>query len=128
LADGKLLLLYLRGTMIFGVSRAISRKNSEIEGCQALIVDFTDVVHLGVSAALALEEAMLDMIRARRCVYVVGAKGQIRERLIKLGIMQQLPADNLFEQRVDALHKAIYGSSTVEGSKTASEISMCGPD
>ena len=75
-AAGKVLLLHLKGTMISGTSRAISRKISQIEDCMALVVDLKDVPHPGVSSALALEEAMLDMIDAGRSVYVVGASDQ----------------------------------------------------
>jgi aldehyde:ferredoxin oxidoreductase len=99
---------HLRGNMLFGVSRAISRKNSAVEGCKALIVDLREVVHLGVSSALVLEETILDMIRAGRCVYLVGALGQPRNRLEKLGVLQQLPAENIVDKRITALEKAIY--------------------
>jgi SulP family sulfate permease len=108
-AAGKVLLLHLHGNMIFGVSRAISRKNSEVEGCKALIIDLKDVVHLGVSSALALEETILDMIRAGRCVYLVSANGQPCKRLEKLGILQQIPAENIVDKRITALERAIYG-------------------
>jgi SulP family sulfate permease len=107
-AAGSVLLLYLRGTMIFGTSRVISRKNSEVEGRRALVVDLTDVVHLGVSAALALEEAMLDMIRAGRCVYLVGASGQPRQRLEDMGILQRLPDEYVRSSRGRALEHAVY--------------------
>ena len=107
-AAGKVLLLHLRGNMLFGVSRAISRKNSAVEGCRALIIDLKEVVHLGVSSALVLEETMLDMIRAGRCVYLVGASGQPRNRLEKLGVLQQLPPENIVDKRITALEKAIY--------------------
>jgi SulP family sulfate permease len=106
-ADNHVLLLYLRGTMIFGVSRAISRKNSEVEGCQALVIDFTDVNHLGVSASLALEEAILDMAKAGRVVYIVGARDQVKERLHAIGADQVLPEDNFVDNRVTALERAV---------------------
>jgi SulP family sulfate permease len=109
-AAGTVLLLYLRGTMIFGTSRVISRKNSEVEGRRALVVDLTDVVHLGVSAALALEEAMLDMIRAGRSVFLVGARGQPRQRLEAMGLLKKLPAENVMESRTLALQYAVYGA------------------
>ena len=112
MAKGKLLLLYLQGTMIFGASRAISRKNSAVEDCQALIVDITNLLHLGVSSALVLEEAILDMIKAGRSVYVVGAQGQPRRRLEKMGVLQQLPQKNLINQRAVALEQAIYSSTS----------------
>jgi SulP family sulfate permease len=112
-AGGKVLLLQLTGTMIFGVSRAITRKNSGNEACRALIIDISKVDHLGVSSALALEEAMLDMLRAGRRVYVVGAYGQPRDRLERLGILQQLPADNITTNRTVAMERAIYGSNDI---------------
>jgi SulP family sulfate permease len=114
-AEGKVLLLHLHGNMLFGVSRAISRKNSEVEGRQALVIDLKEVVHLGVSSALALEETMLDMIHAGRKVYLVGAKGQPRERLEKLGLLKLIPADNMTDKRIVALEKAIYGRSSNNG-------------
>lgn len=100
---GNVLLFYLRGTMIFGTSRAISRKNSEIEECHALIVDMNDVNHLGVSASLSLEEAILDMISAGRSVYVVANEGQPLRRLEKLGLLKRMPKENVVDNRVDAL-------------------------
>jgi SulP family sulfate permease len=108
-AAGKVLLLHLHGNMIFGVSRAISRKNSEVEGCKALIIDLRDVVHLGVSSALTLEETILDMVRAERCVYLVAVKGQPLERLEKMGVLQRIPAENIVDKRITALERAIYG-------------------
>ena len=112
-AGGKVLLLQLAGTMIFGVSRAITRKNSGNEACRALIIDISKVDHLGVSSALALEEAMLDMLSAGRRVYVVGAYGQPRDRLERLGILQQLPAENITTNRTVAMERAIYGSNDI---------------
>lgn len=107
-APGKVLLLYMRGSMIFGASRAITRKNSELEECKALVIDLSDVVHLGVSAALALEEAVLDMLNAGRAVYITGARSQPLARLKDLGIVQRLPAENLVTNRAGALERAFY--------------------
>ena len=109
-ANGKVLLLYLRGAMIFGASRAISRKNSEVEGCQTLIVDMTDVKHLGVSSAIAIEDAILDMLDAGRQVFIVGAREQSLKRLEKMGVIDKLPPENVTERRLKALEMAIYGN------------------
>jgi SulP family sulfate permease len=111
MAEGKIMLLYLRGTMIFGVSRAISRKNSEVKGCKALIVDLTDVDHLGVSSALALEEAILDMSRAGRPVYLVGARDQTLQRLQKLDVFRYVPQEHHVSSRRTALEKVLYGKT-----------------
>lgn len=108
-AAGRVLLLHLRGAMIFGTSRVISRKNSEVEGIKTLIVDVTDVVYLGVSAALAIEAAVLDMVNAGRTVYVVATPGQPRQRLEDIGILQRVPKQNVVEDRLAALKYSVYG-------------------
>ena len=104
-AKGKIMLLYLRGTMIFGSSRAITRKNSQIGGCNTLVVDITDVKHLGVSAALSLEESILEMINAGRSVYVVTTKEQALERLGKLNVLKYIPEENIIVGREAALER-----------------------
>lgn len=101
--NGKALIFYLRGTMIFGTSRAITRKNSQIGDCQGLIVDICDVKHLGVSAALSLEEAILDMIKADRSVYIVSCAGQPLQRLEEMGVLDKIPDENIVRTRVLAL-------------------------
>jgi len=108
-AAGTVLLLHLRGTMIFGTSRVISRKNSEVEGIRTLIVDVTEVAHLGVSAALAIEGAILDMIDAGRSVYVVALPGQPRQRLENMGVLQRMPQQNVVENRLTAMERSVYG-------------------
>jgi len=102
-AKGKIMLLHLRGTMIFGSSRAITRKNSQFGGCHTLVVDITDVEHLGVSAALALEESILEMINSGHSVYIVTTKEQALERLSNLGVLEKIPEENIVVGREVAL-------------------------
>jgi hypothetical protein len=52
---------------------------------------------------------MLDMIRAGRRVYLVGAEGQPRERFEKLGLLALIPRENMTDKRTVALERAIYG-------------------
>jgi SulP family sulfate permease len=110
-AAGKVMLLLLQGSMIFGVSRAISRKNSEIQGCNVLIIDMTRVSHLGVSSALALEESIKDMLKAGKSVFIVPTEGQPVRRLRSLGILNCIPGKHVVSDRRKALELALYGSS-----------------
>jgi len=105
LADnkGQVLLLYLRGTMIFGTSRAITRKNSQLENCRTLVIDMADAKYLGVSSALSLEEAILDMLNAKRSVYIVSRDGQPLRRFGKFGLLKKIPPEHIFDNRVAAL-------------------------
>lgn len=104
-AEDNVMLLHMKGTMIFGASRAITLKKSQAEDCHALVVDLKDVVHLGVSAALALEEIMLDMIRAGRDVYIVARKGQPLKRLGKMGLLKKIPEKHIVDTRFVALER-----------------------
>ncbi|MGB5473490.1 MAG: SulP family inorganic anion transporter [Gammaproteobacteria bacterium] len=108
-AGNKVLLLYMRGSMIFGTSRAISRSNSQVEGLEAMVVDMTDVQHLGVSSSLALEQAILDMVRAGRAVYIAGIGTQPYERLKNLGLLKVIPPRHLQDTRIGALQLAVFG-------------------
>jgi len=108
-AGNKVLLLCMRGSIIFGASRAISRRNSEVEGLEALVVDMTDMKHLGVSSALALEQAILDMVRAGKAVYVAGAGEQPRKRMENLGLLEYIPPRHFQDTRANALQLAVFG-------------------
>jgi SulP family sulfate permease len=106
IAGGRVTLLHLRGTLIFGVSRVISQQHNAIDKAYVLIIDLSEVNHIGVSAALALEEAVLEMIRADHEVYVAGAKDQPLERLTDLGIQELLPEERFVADREVALRQA----------------------
>lgn len=108
-ADNKVLLLYMRGSIIFGASRAISRSNSQVEGLESMVIDMTDVRHLGVSSALSLEEAILDMVKAGRAVFIAGVHEQAYRRMQSMGLLKYLPEDRFIESRVDALQLAVFG-------------------
>jgi SulP family sulfate permease len=106
-ANGRVLLFYLSGPMIFGVAKAISREHNLINDYQALVLDLSDVPILGVTSSLALENAIEEAVEKGRQVYIVGASGQAEKRLRKMGIMEQIPPDNILDDRTRALKQAV---------------------
>ena len=62
---------------------------------------------LGLTAALAIENAVEEAIEAGRNVYVVGARGTTRERLDQLKLYEQLPPDHTELSRHQALTHAV---------------------
>lgn len=104
---GCILLFHLSGPLVFGATRAISRTNSAVADTRVLVVDLHEVQHLGVSVSLALESAVDDMLAAGRPVFIVGAAGQTRERLDKLGLLERLPAQGVQQDRPAALRLAL---------------------
>lgn len=107
LANERIMLFHLNGPMIFGLAKAIARKSIEIENCDAIILDFGAVPHMGVSSSLALEEMIEENVKAGREVYIVGAQGQTWKRLVDLGVPSILPASNIMNFRVKALRAAL---------------------
>ncbi|MEA5604429.1 SulP family inorganic anion transporter [Nostoc sp. UHCC 0252] len=107
LGNGRILLFYLSGPMIFGVSKAIAREHSAMADSDVLIMDLTDVPILGVTASLAIENAIKDASEQGRHVLVVGATSKVKKRLEKFGISRFVPEHYMFVDRVDALKQAV---------------------
>jgi SulP family sulfate permease len=106
-AEGRVLLFHLSGPMIFGVAKAISREHNAMKDHDILILDLHDVPILGVTAALALENAIQDASENDRPVFVAGASGQAMRRLEKLGIHRFVPDERIVDTRTKALQGAL---------------------
>ncbi|MGF1590037.1 MAG: SulP family inorganic anion transporter [Pleurocapsa sp.] len=106
-ANGRVLLFYLSGPMIFGVAKAISREHNLMNDYQALVLDLSEVPILGVTSSLALENAIAEAIEKGRQVFIVGLQGQAEKRLRKMGVMATIPTQNIVSDRVDALRQAV---------------------
>jgi sulfate permease, SulP family len=106
-ANGRVLLFYLSGPMIFGVSKAIAREHAAMADSEVLILDLSDVPMLGVTASLAIENAIKDAFDQGRHVLVVGAAGKVKQRLEKFGIARFVPPHHFFMSRVEALKQAV---------------------
>ncbi|MEA5568075.1 SulP family inorganic anion transporter [Anabaena sp. UHCC 0399] len=106
-ANGRILLFYLSGPMIFGVSKAIAREHSAMADSDVLIVDLSDVPMLGVTASLAIENAIKDACEQGRHVLIVGATGKVKRRLENFGISRFVPPHHMFVDRVEALKQAV---------------------
>ena len=108
-ASGMVLLFQLAGPMIFGVAKAIAREHNAIGNCQAVVFDLSEVSHLGVTAAIALENAVKEAMEVGRDVFMVGVSGSTENRLHKLKLLERLPAENITSDRLSALRLAVGG-------------------
>ena len=108
-ASGRVLLFQLAGPMIFGVAKAISREHNAIGDCEAVIFDLHEVSHLGVTASLALENAIKEALEVGRQVYLVLLPGGTRRRLEKLKLLELIPEECITSDRCDALRRAVAG-------------------
>ncbi|HEY9883642.1 MAG TPA: SulP family inorganic anion transporter [Thermosynechococcaceae cyanobacterium] len=104
---GRVLLFYLSGPMIFGLSKAIAREHNAMKAADALVMDLSDVPLLGVTASLAIENAIRDAHDKGLQIYIVGASTKIQSRLERLGLFELVMADHLLDDRTEALRQAV---------------------
>src|SRR5690606_13918025 len=72
-------------------------------GSQAIVMDFSRVPFLDVSAALAVETVVRDAAQAGRAIYMCGLTPQNRQVLKALEADKHLPEAHCFERREEAL-------------------------
>jgi SulP family sulfate permease len=104
---GRILLFYLSGPMIFGVSKAISREHNALGDFDVLVFDLSNVSMLGVTASLAVENAIQEAVEKGRKVLIVGANTKVKDRLDKLGLSNLIPPEQMMTDRITALKEAL---------------------
>ncbi len=72
----------------------------------SLVLDFSKVPFMDVSAARAVETIALDAAHAGKHLYVCGINEQVTASLEGLGVSELIPVTSRFETRVDALSAA----------------------
>ena len=106
-AKGKIILFNLSGPMSFGAAKTISQRMGIVRKYEVLILDLSDVPMIGVTASLAIENMVKDAYKNNHQVFIVGAKGRVKERLQKMKLLNLLPPDRCFHERIYALQKAL---------------------
>jgi sulfate permease, SulP family len=106
-ADGRVLLFYLNGPMIFGVSKAIARQHATIGEYDVAVIDLSNVPLIDDTIALAIENAIKDAVEARCEVFIVSSADQMRRQLSRLEIFALIPQDHMMHDRSEALRRAV---------------------
>ena len=106
-AGGRVLLVYLSGPMIFGVSRAIARQHTALQRYDSVVIDLSDVPLIDATISLAIENAIKDTVELQRQVFIVSPSTQARPILERLGVFDLVPAEHVVAQRADALRQAL---------------------
>jgi len=89
------------------LSKAISREHNAMKDADALVMDLTAVPMLGVTASLAIENAIRDACDKGLQVYIVGASEKIQQRLQKLGLLDLIAPEHFLSDRTAALRQAV---------------------
>ncbi len=110
--QGRVLLFYLSGPMIFGLSKAIAREHNAMKDADVLVIDLSDVPMMGVTASLAIENAIRDahdkgLNDKGLNIFLVGASTKIQSRFQRLGLFDVITPDHILGDRTEALRKAV---------------------
>ena len=105
-AQGHILYFYLSGTMIFGVSKALSRELSSVGEHHALIVDLSDVSFLDDTIALTIENLVKDAQSLHTQVVMLVKKPHNKEKLMRMGFETMLSDADFVHDRTQALELA----------------------
>ncbi|MFP4494299.1 MAG: SulP family inorganic anion transporter [Halochromatium sp.] len=100
-------MLCLSGPLIFGAAKAITRQQNDLLGARSLVIDLTEVPHVGVTTSLAVEGVIREAVAHGCRVYLAGIHDQPRKRFESLGLGRILPAENWIDSRSAALKRAV---------------------
>ncbi|MEM1260885.1 MAG: SulP family inorganic anion transporter [Pseudomonadota bacterium] len=108
-AGGKVTLFDFGGPLSFGAAADLGlqvREHVKEHGA-AMVLDFSRVPFLDVSAARAIETIVCDARQANRTVYVTGMSDEIYRLLAGLDAVHCLPENTTFKERIDAIRAAV---------------------
>ncbi|MBF7072541.1 SulP family inorganic anion transporter [Glaciecola sp. MH2013] len=105
-ANGQILFFYLSGTMIFGVSKALSRELSSMTEHKVIIIDLSDVSFLDDTIALAIENLIKDANQLEKHIIMLVKQDSSKKKLQRMGFTDILPKDAFVNNRTEALTKA----------------------
>lgn len=107
-AGGAVTIFDFGGPLSFGAAADLGHQVRERtrKKSSALILDFSRVPFVDVSAARAVETIICDARQAGKLVYETGMNDSVRETLAALNATHCLPVDTSYETRVEALRAA----------------------
>ena len=109
-ADRRVTLFDFGGPLSFGAAADLGHHVRErVKGgrAEAMVLDFSRVPFVDVSAARAVETVGCDARRAGRRVFVSGMNPEVRNTLASLDADHCLPKDGYYATRVEALRAAL---------------------
>ncbi|GMR17028.1 MAG: SulP family inorganic anion transporter [Gammaproteobacteria bacterium] len=97
------------GPLSFGAAADVGHHVRERvrDKAAAIILDFSRVPFVDVSAARAVETIICDAHDAGKTVYETGMSESVRDTLTSLDATRDLPVDTRFDNRIDALRAAV---------------------
>ncbi|MEL6212146.1 MAG: SulP family inorganic anion transporter [Pseudomonadota bacterium] len=115
------------GPLSFGAAADLGHhvRDRVSEGAKAIILDFTYVPTIDLSAARAVETIVCDARQAKKMVYMTGVNSEVDRILSGLKADHCLPSDGRYDTRLEALElaykKITAGETEAESEKKSTE-------
>ena len=108
-ASGKVTLFDFGGPLSFGAAADLGHRVRERvrEHSKAIVLDFSRVPFVDVSAARAVETIICDAQQAGKSAYVTGMSESVREMLASLNSDHCLPENASYDTRIEGLRAAV---------------------
>jgi SulP family sulfate permease len=108
-SDGAVTLFDFGGPLSFGAAADLGHvvRERSTGNVQVLILDFSRVPFLDLSAAKAVETIVADADRSGKFVYFAGITEEVNDVLHGLDVAQLITDDHWFKNRADALEQAL---------------------
>ena len=107
--QGEVTMFDFGGPLSFGAAADVGHQVRERvkHKTTAIILDFSRVPFVDVSAARAVETIIRDAHDAGKIVYETGMNESVRNTLVSLNAIRHLPVEVSYETRLEALHSAV---------------------
>ncbi|WP_395342575.1 SulP family inorganic anion transporter [Ningiella sp. W23] len=105
-ANGEILYFYLSGTMIFGVSKALSRELKSLGEHAVVIIDLSDVSFFDDTIALTIENLVKDAQLLDMHILMLVNKEESKTKLMRMGFEDLLNDADFVDNRTRALELA----------------------
>jgi SulP family sulfate permease len=109
MADGEVTMFDFGGPLSFGAAADVGHQVRERvkHKTTAIILDFSRVPFVDVSAARAVETIIRDAHDVGKIVYETGMNDSVRQTLVAMNSIRNLPVDVSYETRLEALRAAV---------------------
>ncbi len=115
-------LLQLTGPLIFGAAQTITRQQSQLTSARVLVIDMSQVPHIGVSTALVMEGVVRESSQKGNNVFFIGLQEQPLQRFNALEFDHWVPRENWLSECGDALGQVKQILATKPAAPTTSAI------
>jgi len=102
--DDKVILLNISGPIGFGVARGLKQSASKSDQDKTLLIDLTDALFVGITSTIAIEEIIVSYQEQGREILLSSVCQRVRDDFNKLKLFDKIPAEHVFETRLDALN------------------------